>query len=208
MNEAIAQGKDGVVSWEANGGFLLGTSFQVNGHDLPALPTRDAVLPILAALLLKRARGRSMSALFATLPARATQAGLIDDFPVERSRGLLSRLLPADRSITLAEFRDGGVALTRAPGQVSVAGPAADDVRERRQALLGLLAPPGEFGDVVQINYLDGVRARFANGDVIHLRPSGNAPQMRVYAVSDTQDRADALVHLGIEALSRPSAQP
>lgn len=40
----------------------------------------------------------------------------------------------------------------------------------------------------------DGLRVTFKGGDVVHLRPSGNAPEFRCYAESDTADRAAALV--------------
>jgi hypothetical protein len=33
------------------------------------------------------------------------------------------------------------------------------------------------FGEILRINVLDGVRVHFANGDVVHIRPSGNALQ-------------------------------
>jgi phosphomannomutase len=54
------------------------------------------------------------------------------------------------------------------------------------------------FGRVASINSLDGIRIYFNNGDIAHLRPSGNAPQMRMYSVSSTQARADEIVALGI----------
>ena len=38
------------------------------------------------------------------------------------------------------------------------------------------------------------MRLFFAGGDVAHLRPSGNAPQLRIYANADTQQRADEIV--------------
>ena len=43
------------------------------------------------------------------------------------------------------------------------------------------------------------VRLRFANGDVAHLRPSGNAPQLRIYATADSQRRADEIVALALD---------
>jgi hypothetical protein len=52
------------------------------------------------------------------------------------------------------------------------------------------------FDDIVRINVLDGVRVHFHNGDVAHIRPSGNAPQLRIYANSDSQARADQIVEL------------
>ena len=42
--------------------------------------------------------------------------------------------------------------------------------------------PALEFDDIVRINVLDGVRVYFSNGNVAHVRPSGNAPQLRSYA--------------------------
>ncbi|MET0502475.1 MAG: phosphomannomutase, partial [Candidatus Binatia bacterium] len=54
------------------------------------------------------------------------------------------------------------------------------------------------FDDVVRINVLDGVRIYFHNGDVAHVRPSGNAPQLRIYANSSSQARADQIVELGL----------
>ena len=38
-----------------------------------------------------------------------------------------------------------------------------------------------------------------ANGDVAHVRPSGNADELRIYAVADSQDRADAIAAMGTE---------
>ena len=57
--------------------------------------------------------------------------------------------------------------------------------------------PALEFDDIVRINVLDGVRVYFRNGDVAHIRPSGNAPQLRIYANSDSQARADQIAEPG-----------
>jgi len=38
----------------------------------------------------------------------------------------------------------------------------------------------------------------FANGDIAHVRPSGNAPQLRIYAVADSLQRADQIVALAL----------
>ena len=48
----------------------------------------------------------------------------------------------------------------------------------------------------LHVDYTDGVRVLFDNGDVAHVRPSGNADELRIYAVADTQvarrrDRGD-----------------
>jgi phosphomannomutase len=54
------------------------------------------------------------------------------------------------------------------------------------------------FCGISRLDYTDGVRILFANGDVAHFRPSGNADEFRIYAVADTQARADTIVAAGI----------
>ncbi len=53
------------------------------------------------------------------------------------------------------------------------------------------LAP--DAGEIVSVNTVDGLRLNFTNGDIVHLRPSGNAPELRCYAEADTPERAQAL---------------
>ncbi|MFL9786809.1 phosphomannomutase [Vibrio cyclitrophicus] len=47
---------------------------------------------------------------------------------------------------------------------------------------------------VTNVDYTDGLRITLNSGDVIHLRPSGNAPELRCYAESSTVQQARALV--------------
>src|SRR5271165_1177915 len=58
--------------------------------------------------------------------------------------------------------------------------------------------PQAGFGKISHVDYTDGVRILFDNGDVAHVRPSGNADELRIYAVAATQTRADAIAALGI----------
>jgi phosphomannomutase len=168
------------VGWEANGGFLVGSELEVDGRRLAPLPTRDAVLPLvvtLAAAARSKAPARN---LLARLPRRFSHAGLLDAVPVELSRALVRRLTP------IVE-----------PGCFEV------DLRQQRfAALRATLARtfPAElgFGAPERLNFLDGVRVALANGDVAHVRPSGNAPQLRLYALADSEERARAIVALGL----------
>ena len=48
----------------------------------------------------------------------------------------------------------------------------------------------GISGHVAALNRTDGLRIIFANEEVIHLRPSGNAPEFRCYAEAKTDERA------------------
>lgn len=45
-------------------------------------------------------------------------------------------------------------------------------------ALQAFLAP---LGQVASVDQTDGLRVTLVGGDIVHLRPSGNAPEMRVY---------------------------
>ncbi|MCG5510650.1 phosphomannomutase [Ectothiorhodospira sp. A-7Y] len=47
---------------------------------------------------------------------------------------------------------------------------------------------------ITALNETDGLRATLENGDIVHLRPSGNAPELRCYAESDSEAGAVALV--------------
>jgi phosphomannomutase len=50
-----------------------------------------------------------------------------------------------------------------------------------------------------RLDITDGLRLIFESGDVIHLRPSGNAPQFRVYTNASTQQRADELTNQALD---------
>lgn len=90
-----------------------------------------------------------------------------------------------------------------AKGQALVAGLAEGDapqVLAKVTALFGKLA-----GEAERFDATDGLRTTFASGDVIHLRPSGNAPELRTYTESDTPERA---LQLKDEALQILAALP
>jgi phosphomannomutase len=159
MQEAAAEGRT-VVGFEANGGFILGSTFERNGITALALPTRDAILPILAVLQSARRNGMSLSTLAArwTLPISAS--GRLENFPVERSQALMKHLSGGDG------------------------------------ALEAFLSP---LGAVVSVDRTDGLRATLSFGEIVHLRPSGNAPEMRCYTEAPTAARAEALMRKALE---------
>jgi phosphomannomutase len=169
MEAALARGKQRVCGWEANGGFLTGSPITRNGKTLPALPTRDALLPILGTLFAAEEAGLPLVDLFAGLPQRFSRAALLKQFPRPTALKIIQRFSP--------------------PAQ--------------EQAILTDLAqfftPELGFDSIARVDYTDGVRILFANGEVAHVRPSGNADELRIYAVADTQDRANQMAALGVE---------
>ena len=73
------------------------------------------------------------------------------------------------------------------------------DVSEARIASLrsgGAPAMAEQFpglGEVIGVDETDGLRMTFANQEIVHLRPSGNAPELRCYNEAATPARAAAL---------------
>ena len=73
---------------------------------------------------------------------------------------------------------------------------AAD--RAAIEALFGELC-----GTVEQLNRTDGLRITFTNEEVIHLRPSGNAPEFRCYAEAATDERARSITEQALQRLQK-----
>ncbi|MDD7984940.1 phosphomannomutase [Lentisphaera marina] len=57
-------------------------------------------------------------------------------------------------------------------------------------------------GKVVSMDDTDGIRITFENDEIIHLRPSGNAPELRCYNEADSEERAVELNAQCIELMS------
>ena len=103
---------------------------------------------------------------------RFSKAGLLKNFPREAGLGIVRRLTPT------ASDKDSSVNI------------ASDLAR--------VFTTARGFKSVSRLDYTDGVRIIFSNNDVAHIRPSGNADELRIYAAADTQARADAIVAEGV----------
>jgi phosphomannomutase len=169
MEAALAKGKKRVCGWEPNGGFLTGSPISRNGAILSPLLTRDAGLPILGVLFAAEQSRLSLIDLFQRLPRRFSRAALLKQFPRATALKIVGRFSP----------------------------PA--DAQEIKKDLAQFFTPALGFAAIDRLDYTDGVRILFSNGEVAHVRPSGNADELRIYAVADTQSRADAMAAMGIE---------
>jgi phosphomannomutase len=178
MNDSIRSHSDDsgwtVFSWESNGGFLTGTDLTIGDKTLKALPTRDAVLPLLSVIHLIKKSGKNVSQFLKTLPSRFTHADRKRRFPMERAKAIISYLTPKDLN-------------------------DPDELEKIKKRIEALFLEDDGFGKVENVNYTDGIRILFDNGEISHLRPSGNAPEFRNYAIADSQDRAREIVRIGIE---------
>jgi phosphomannomutase len=60
----------------------------------------------------------------------------------------------------------------------------------------------GQLGEVGAIDTTDGLRITFASGEIAHLRPSGNAPELRAYTEADSARRAAEMNRLCMHVLA------
>jgi phosphomannomutase len=63
------------------------------------------------------------------------------------------------------------------------------------------------FGKVAHVDLTDGLRVVFESGNILHLRPSGNAPEMRVYSEAATEALARDIIATAIARI-RLAAHP
>ena len=108
-----------------------------------------------------------------------------------------------------------GLPLSALVGDLPNRHTASDRVKdvptERSRALLAgwqedLAAMERELGlaqPITKVDRTDGLRATLTNGEIVHLRPSGNAPELRCYAEADSPDRASALVETVLGRLDK-----
>lgn len=60
-----------------------------------------------------------------------------------------------------------------------------------------------DCGAEAGVDQTDGLRVTFESGDILHLRPSGNAPEFRCYSESDSPERAEGLVRQYLEKIGQ-----
>ena len=141
-----------VAGYEANGGFLLGFAATGPAGPLPALMTRDSLLPLVSVLAEARKAG-GLAALLAAQPARFTASDRLEETPPEVTAPYLAAM---------------------------IADPAP---------LLSAVSETESARDLT-----DGLRLGLASGRVLHLRPSGNAPEFRLYTEAESPEAAAALL--------------
>jgi phosphomannomutase len=164
MAEASNSGARAVVGFEANGGVLLGSDVVREGRRLAALPTRDAMLPILCALGEIVAQAKTLAEIGAAFAFKAAASNRLQNVAPEKSASFVSRL-------------------------------------QQDEAFLSDLMAP--LGGVAEVNARDGLRITGKNGEVVHFRPSGNAPELRVYVEAISPARVEGLLDWGLAEAER-----
>ncbi|KAL3422816.1 hypothetical protein PVAG01_04563 [Phlyctema vagabunda] len=199
MQRAIAKGRQRVCGWEANGGFLTSCDIERNGNVLTALPTRDAFLPLLCALFAAHNRNMTLPELFATLPRRFSRAALLRKFPRATSMKIIEKFSPPEANIQDVSYEPDHIIIRDGDSStLELKDSHVERLDQIRRDIQTVFSADTGFSPVRQIIYTDGVRIIFSNGDVAHFRPSGNADELRIYSVADTQERADSIASQGV----------
>ena len=103
-----------------------------------------------------------ISQLVNSLPKRFTVSDRIQDYPMSKSRNLLSKYITS-----YAINRDFGAF----------------------------------FGDVRNVELTDGLKILFDSENSLHIRASGNAPELRIYIESFSTEQALVLLKKSIEVI-------
>jgi phosphomannomutase len=199
MMDAAAQGFKRISGWEVNGGFLTYSDFEMYGKKLTALPTRDAVLPLLCVVLLASEKNTTVSGIMNDLPKRFTNSNKIREFPIEIAEKIIEKYSPPDKTIDKLEFNPEEILVTKTDGtseKIKNDSPFGNEWLEKKKIFEEKYFIPNGIARIVSFTYTDGLRIMTENREVIHLRESSNAPEMRCYAAADSNARAVELVHL------------
>ncbi|MBU1127636.1 MAG: hypothetical protein KKE01_00955 [Candidatus Omnitrophica bacterium] len=151
-----------------------------------------------------------------------TMAGLVENLPesgnitpgcemyeTDMGKGVIKALTPKDPRI--AEFRFIGDEIKVVKKKTVANLLEGDEIEEMassetaselsgiREALVSYLGDISGLRNIniTAINVMNGIRVYFANGEVVHLRPSGNAAQFRIYTLAKTTERGREMVEDG-----------
>ena len=133
--------------------------------------------------------------------------GFLLGFDAMGPEGPLPRLMTRDSLLpivaALVEAKRAGSLAARVamePARFTVTDRLEHVPVEASQSLLARLDAGGldgflaAMGTVQSVDRMDGLRATLDSGAIVHLRPSGNAPEFRVYAEAQSLQAAQALV--------------
>ena len=79
-------------------------------------------------------------------------------------------------------------------------GLLSKDGKGNKEAIEGIFGK--NFGRVAETDTTDGLRITFESSEVVHFRPSGNAPEFRCYNEADTESRAMEMNRICMDIMS------
>ena len=174
MQQALDDGDDQVVGFEPNGGFMLATPFDT-GRIVRQLQLPEPVTPHISPLPTRDPVIVHIAVLAAARLHQMPLSQLVDLLPP--CCKLSDRIPDYANEISsqmlqqLAGLKEG----------THLTGHSFDKI-----------------GTISDVDLLDGVRMTFDNGEVIHLRASGNAPEFRCYVEATSLDRSRELLDFSL----------
>lgn len=143
--------------------------------------------------------------------------GFLLGFNATASAGMIAPLMTRDSLlpmiVPLVAAHRRGLKLTDLLAELPQCFTASDRVQdiatEKSAALIATLSRDtaaratffDDVGEEVSVDLTDGLRVTFEGGTIVHLRPSGNAPECRCYVEAATAARARSLVESYINKL-------
>jgi phosphomannomutase len=199
MMDAAVSGYKKIVGWEVNGGFLTYSDFEINNKSLSALPTRDAVLPLLCVILSAIEKNITLSEVMNVFLKRFTYSNKLPEFSNATADKIIKKYSPADENIDKLEFKADEIIIAYKNNSTETI--KNDSVffgewQELKKTLEEKYLLPNGIEKTISLIYIDGLRIVTENKEVVHLRESNNAPELRCYAVADSIDRAKELVQI------------
>ncbi|MFT6229291.1 MAG: phosphomannomutase [Paracoccaceae bacterium] len=142
--------------------------------------------------------------------------GFLLGFAADAPAGPLTPLMTRDAVLPfvapLAAATNGLAALVASqPPRFTAADRLQDVPTEKSLALVAAFdTDPGKRKDFLAIlggveaslDLTDGLRMTLSDGRIVHLRPSGNAPECRLYAEASTAEAAQETLALGLKTLA------
>lgn len=143
--------------------------------------------------------------------------GFLLGFEADGPVGPLPPLMTRDAVLpvvaTLAASRDAGLAALVAsePARFTAADRLQEVPVAASQALVRRLTDNARAqkvflavlgGAAADVNTLDGLRITLVDGRIVHLRPSGNAPELRLYVEAETAARAVETLKAGLALMA------
>ncbi|MFK5985304.1 MAG: phosphomannomutase [Pseudomonadota bacterium] len=165
MDKLLNSGNTNIAGYEANGGFLTADDIELNGKVLKKLPTRDALIVMLALLHLSKMKQLPLSLLAQSLPQRFTYSDRLKAIDSQISQKIIHVYLDKTNGKEKIEADFG-----RAFGQSN-----------------------SDRSKLSSLDTTDGLRLTFTNNNIIHFRPSGNAPEFRCYTESNSMQLAQQI---------------
>ncbi|OCX66431.1 phosphomannomutase [Thioclava sp. SK-1] len=136
--------------------------------------------------------------------------GFLLGFAAQGPKGILQPLatrdclLPILAPLAQAQERGQSIAdlVAGLPARFTAADRVQDVPTEKSQRLIATLTEDANaraaffasVGQETELDLTDGLRVSFASNEIVHLRPSGNAPECRCYAEAGSAQRAQELV--------------